>query len=118
MTDNLRTRFGRDIGEILTITPLEYGVSGRIVMMQITGTDGSLILGKELMIRRLLSDTHLKSSAIEITDRGDYFEINGRGWGHGVGLCQIGAARMALEGATAEEILKYYYPGCKICKKG
>lgn len=116
IADNLRKRFGRDLGEVLSVTPLEYGVSGRIVMLQVIGTDGSLILGKELMIRRLLSPTHLKSSAIEITDREDYLEIEGRGWGHGVGLCQIGAARMALEGATAEEILNYYYPGSKISK--
>ena len=66
------------------------------------------------MIRRLLAPTHLYSSWIDIDstpDREGMFHINGRGWGHGVGLCQIGAARMAMEGHSFEEILAFYYPG-------
>lgn len=108
---NLREKFGRDIGAILALHPVSRGASGRLSIMRIEGERGDLLLGKELWIRRLLSPTHLYSSAIEISEEGEKFEIEGKGWGHGVGLCQIGAARMALEGATCEEILSFYYPG-------
>ncbi|MDE7189535.1 MAG: amidase, partial [Muribaculaceae bacterium] len=70
--------------------------------------------GKELWIRRLLSPTHLYSSAFNIKDWGDTLLLNGRGWGHGVGLCQIGAANMALHGYNYREILSFYYPGSNL----
>ncbi len=108
---NLSCKFNRDIGKILSLTPLKRGDSGRITLMEIRGENGILKIGKELWIRRLLSESHLFSSAFDIFDKGDYFYLKGKGWGHGVGLCQIGAARMAYEGYNFKEILQFYYPG-------
>jgi len=105
---------GRDIGDITDIKPLERGDSGRIIRMELDGTKGSLTVGKELEIRRVLSDSHLKSSAFEVERDGDTFVLKGRGWGHGVGLCQIGAAVMASKGYTYRQILKHYYKGATV----
>lgn len=113
---NLKTKFNRDIGKILSLEPIEIGPSGRIIRLRINGEKGSLILGKELAIRRLLSRNHLYSSAFEITTTPDSFFLSGKGWGHGVGMCQIGAAHSAAKGHTAEEILSFYYPGATIKK--
>jgi SpoIID/LytB domain protein len=112
----LRERFGCDLGEIRELTPKERGGSGRIKLLEIEGSKGKILLGKELSIRRLLSDTHLYSSAFDIVRDGKRFKITGRGWGHGVGLCQIGAANMARAGHTFEEILEFYYPGTRLKK--
>ncbi|MBR1926308.1 MAG: amidase, partial [Bacteroidales bacterium] len=71
-------------------------------------------VGKELMIRKFLSESHLKSSAFEIRWEGDRLILEGTGWGHGVGLCQIGAAVMGAKGFPYDEILSYYYPGAAI----
>lgn len=111
---NLKEKFGRNIGRLLKIVPLHRGPSRRIDLIRLEGTESCLELGKELWIRRLLSSTHLYSSAFEIEDCGDKLKLHGRGWGHGVGLCQIGAANMAANGASYEEILSFYYPGSKI----
>lgn len=111
---NLRERFGRDIGEIKNIEPLSRGASGRIDKLRVTGSKGSFILGKELWIRRLLSESHLYSSAFDIEDRGDHFHLSGKGWGHGVGLCQIGAANMARCGHDYKSILAFYYPRARV----
>ena len=111
---NLRERFGRDLGEIREIAPVHRGPSGRIDLIKIKGEKGELEFGKELWIRRLLSPSHLYSSAFRIFDRGSKLHFEGRGWGHGVGLCQIGAANWALNGGTCEEILNFYYPGSHI----
>lgn len=111
---NLKKYFNKDIGEILELEPKRRGPSGRIDLLEIKGTKSNLLLGKELWIRRLLSSSHLYSSAFEIKRKGDDFDIRGRGWGHGVGLCQIGAAHMALHGYDYESILKFYYPGSKL----
>lgn len=115
----IHDKFGHEraehVGEIQTIEPLKRGPSGRISLLKIIGKKGDLTLGKELWIRRLLSESHLYSSAFEIEDTGDSFLLHGKGWGHGVGLCQIGAARMALEGASYREILSFYYPNTIIC---
>lgn len=111
---NLLEKFKRDIGEIKEINVCARGKSGRITRLGLIGESGKLEIGKELMIRRLLAPSHLYSSLIEIQKKDDdpeTFIINGRGWGHGVGLCQIGAARMALEGFTFDKILSFYYPG-------
>ena len=97
--------------------PLHRGPSRRIDLIRLEGTESSLVIGKELWIRRLLSSTHLYSSAFDIEDLGDKLKLHGRGWGHGVGLCQIGAANMAAKGATYEEILSFYYPGSQLIKK-
>lgn len=114
--ENLRKKFGRDIGRIESIEALRRGPSGRIHRLLLKGSDGFLEIGKELWIRRLLSDSHLYSSAFEIEDRGDSFRLSGRGWGHGVGLCQIGAARMAIEGHDYRSILAFYYPGAHVAE--
>lgn len=113
---NLKNRFERDLGEIISVNPLHRGPSGRIDLLHIKGTKGSLNLGKELWIRRILSPTHLYSSAFEIEDRGETLVLTGKGWGHGVGLCQIGAARMATAGYDYRRILSFYYPHTRIGK--
>lgn len=108
-------RSGFDIGRIKELEPLERGESGRIVKMKAGGEKGSIVIGKELIIRKFLSESHLKSSAFEIHWKGDdRLVLEGRGWGHGVGLCQIGAAVMASKGYNHFEILEHYYPGTKI----
>lgn len=114
---NLNQKFGRDIGEILDIRINRRGASGRATLLSVTGTKASLKIGKELMIRKLLAPTHLYSSRIEISksaNQPETFQIEGHGWGHGVGLCQIGAARMALAGHDYRTILSFYYPGSSV----
>ena len=107
-------RTGVDYGEILSLEPVERGPSGRIKYLRINGAKHSAVIGKELAIRRALSETHLKSSAFEVTVDGDFFVLRGRGWGHGVGLCQIGAAVMASEGYDYRQILSHYYVGAEV----
>lgn len=104
-------RSGKDIGELISMEPLERGVSGRIMKLKIVGSVKTLVVGKELEIRRILSESHLKSSAFDVRFEGDSVVLEGKGWGHGVGLCQIGAAVMASKGYSYAEILKHYYPG-------
>lgn len=108
----IREKSGIDIGRLTALEALEKGPSGRICRLRITGTEGGFEVGKELEIRRLLSESHLKSSAFEaeFTPEGNVV-FHGRGWGHGVGLCQIGAAVMAEEGYAYRDILSHYYPG-------
>ena len=112
-----RDRSGIDFGTITEITPLERGTSGRISRLRIAGTKRTMEIGKELEIRRTLSRSHLYSSAfvVEKTDGG--FRFRGAGWGHGVGLCQIGAAVMAAKGYGYRQILAHYYPGSQIIKE-
>ncbi len=101
---------GIDFGEILSLEPIKRGVSGRIYELKIVGTKKTLIVGKELEIRKWLSESHLYSSAFIVEKENDNFILYGAGWGHGVGLCQIGAAVMATKGYTYKEILAHYYP--------
>lgn len=115
-------RLGTEMGEIIALEPLERGQSGHIVRLRIVGTKSNIIIGKELEIRRTLSKTHLYSSAF-IVDTTDYkgsipgrFIIIGAGWGHGVGLCQIGAAVMGSQGFTYDQILHHYYDEAEITK--
>ena len=102
--------------------PLERGKSGRISRLKIVGTERQFIIGKELEIRRTLSDTHLKSSNFEVssfdfvTGIPQRFVLHGHGWGHGVGLCQIGAAVMGERGYRYDDILRHYYLGIEISK--
>ena len=115
LSDIVRRRSGVDIGTVISLVPLERGSSGRIRKLEIRGEKGVLVVGKELEIRRVLSESHLKSSAFEV----EYLDssevvLHGRGWGHGVGLCQIGAAVMASHGYTYRQILEHYYPGADI----
>ena len=114
---NLYEKFNRNIGKIIRIEPLHRGMSGRIDLLRIHGSKGILDLGKELWIRRLLSSSHLYSSAFEIEDKDEMIRLSGRGWGHGVGLCQIGAAHMGASGYTYKEILSFYYPGSRVVRQ-
>ncbi|MGO9139813.1 MAG: SpoIID/LytB domain-containing protein [Syntrophales bacterium] len=118
----IREKSRMDFGNLLRLAPLERGPSGRIVRLQIAGSKMTLTVGKELEIRRWLSRSHLYSSAFVVDVRKDSsglpasFILQGAGWGHGVGLCQIGAAVMALKGFTAESILKHYFRGAELRK--
>ena len=114
LSELVARKSGTDIGRILRMEALERGESGRIYKLKIVGSDKTLIIGKELEIRKILSESHLKSSAFDVEMTEDEVILHGKGWGHGVGLCQIGAAVMASEGYTYEEILKHYYPGTSI----
>ena len=106
------------MGQVKELVALERGPSGRIKLLHIAGTKGEMTLGKELEIRRSLSDSHLYSSAFvvdteDINEEGvpARFVLHGAGWGHGVGLCQIGAALMGEKGYDYRQILAHYYPG-------
>ena len=114
LSDLVEQKLHLGLGLITALTPLSRGKSGRIWRLQLTGTQGTFIIGKELEIRRALSDTHLLSSAFDVEKDGEVFRLHGHGWGHGVGLCQIGAAVMAEKGYTYREILSHYYPGAEI----
>ncbi|MDD2512151.1 MAG: SpoIID/LytB domain-containing protein [Proteiniphilum sp.] len=120
----IRERSGIDYGEIIDLEPLERGTSGRIVRLKIIGTKRVTTIGKELEIRRTLSPSHLYSSAFvvdaeEENDEGipQRFTLTGAGWGHGVGLCQIGAAMMAEKGYSHEAILRHYFPHTNLEQK-
>ena len=110
LSELVARRSGTPLGSIQGIEALERGESGRIYKLKITGSDKTLIVGKELEIRKILSESHLKSSAFDVEMTDDKVILHGKGWGHGVGLCQIGAAVMTSEGYSYEEILKHYYP--------
>ena len=103
-------RTGEDYGEIRDLIPLERGVSGRICRLKIVGSKKTKIIGKELEIRKTLSRSHLYSSAFVVEKTPKGFILHGAGWGHGVGLCQIGAAAMGARGYKYQEILQHYYP--------
>ncbi len=111
ISEIVASRSGIDFGSILDLVPVQRTASGRIVRLRIVGTRHTATIGKELEIRRWLSRTHLYSSAF-VVDRDDCgrFVICGAGWGHGVGLCQIGAAVMAHKGYSYRSILRHYYP--------
>jgi SpoIID/LytB domain protein len=128
----VRDRLGVDCGRIKSLRPLERGKSGRIVLLKIVAENANYIVGKELQIRRTLSRSHLYSSAFVVEAASesendtpsppgnsgdsrfpDRFILIGAGWGHGVGLCQIGAAVMAEQGYTHEEILAHYFKGAR-----
>ena len=116
LSDIVRDRSGIDFGRIIELRPVKRGPSYRIYELEIVGTKRRMIVGKELEIRKWLSRTHLYSSAFDVSftpspNCGDgEFVLRGRGWGHGVGLCQIGAAVMADKGFTYEQILAHYFP--------
>lgn len=123
LSDLIRRKSGLDFGQILDMIPLQRGTSARIEKLKIVGTRQTFTIGKELEIRRTLSETHLYSSAFVIDKQDILYDIPGRfrfigaGWGHGVGLCQIGAALMGAKGYTYEEILTHYFPGADIEKR-
>ena len=105
-----------DFGEITDLIPMERGKSGRIWKLKIVGTKKTFTIGKELEIRRALSESHLYSSAFEVERDGTNFILRGKGWGHGVGLCQIGAAVMGEQGHPYDDILLFYYRNAEIKK--
>lgn len=116
----IEKKSGFSFGDIVDLVPVERGFSGRLVRLKIIGTDKEFTFGKELMIRKLLSESHLFSSAF-IVDKENIengipqkFVLRGAGWGHGVGMCQIGAAVMGERGYTFDEILYHYFKGIKI----
>lgn len=122
LTELILKRSGIDYGQIIDLIPVERGTSGRIIKLKIIGTKRTMIIGKELEIRRTLSASHLYSSAF-VVDKAEVkdnipgkFILTGAGWGHGVGLCQIGAAVMGAQGYAYDSILLHYYIGASIDK--
>jgi SpoIID/LytB domain protein len=113
--ERVKEKSGLDLGRIVRMEPVERGLSGRLKRLRIVGESQNIVIGKELEIRRVLSPTHLYSSAftIDLAEPG-VFILHGAGWGHGVGLCQIGAAVMAWRGKGYEDILAHYYPGTTV----
>jgi stage II sporulation protein D len=122
LAELIARKTGINFGEIIDLIPLERGHSGRIIQLEIVGTLRRRVYGKELEIRKILSNTHLYSSAFvvdtfELKDKiPGKFVLTGAGWGHGVGLCQIGAAMMGAEGYPHEAILKHYFVGSELLK--
>lgn len=121
ISELIHQRTGIDFGLVQELIPIERGASGRLIKLKIVGTNKTMIIGKELEIRKALSKSHLYSSAIvfekkEINDE-IVFVLRGAGWGHGVGLCQIGAAVMGDKGYAYKEILIHYFKGAKLEKK-
>ncbi len=110
----IETKLKVQLGDIVDLVPLERGKSGRIWKLKIVGSERSYTIGKELEIRRALSETHLYSSDFTVEKRSGKFILHGRGWGHGVGLCQIGAAVMGERGFSYDQILLHYYKGAEI----
>ncbi len=122
ITELISKRSGIDFGNIVDLVPVERGYSGRLIKLKIVGTKKTLTIGKELEIRRTLSESHLYSSAF-VVEKGTIennlpqkFTLKGAGWGHGVGLCQIGAAVMGEMGFVFDEILLHYFKGAGIKK--
>jgi len=123
LAELIARKSGRNFGAIVDLIPVERGKSGRLIRLKIVGTKLSLIIGKELEIRKTLSESHLYSSAfvvdkLNITDGvpGEFI-LTGAGWGHGVGLCQIGAAMMGARGYKYDEILLHYFREADISKE-
>src|SRR5262249_33213546 len=120
LSDILRSRYGLDFGAIRDLKALERGLSGRIIKLKIDGEKRSLVIGKELEIRRGLSRSHLYSSAFVVRAKQNSagyptgFSIIGAGWGHGVGLCQIGAAVLADRGTAHQAILSHYFKSAEL----
>lgn len=120
LENNISSYTGTNFGTLLDIVPVSRGVSGRIIELKIVGSARTFTIGKELRIRKALSPQTLYSACF-VVDKSeasgnvpDYFVIKGAGWGHGVGMCQIGAALMAFKGIDAAKILRHYYSGTKI----
>jgi SpoIID/LytB domain protein len=118
----LEKKSGIDFGTVMNLVPIQRGPSGRIFRLRIEGTKKTIIVGKELEIRRWLSKSHLYSGAFVVDVERDekgvpvIFTLRGAGWGHGAGLCQIGAAVMAVKGFKPEQIVKHYFPGAEVKK--
>lgn len=110
-------RIGIDFGLVTDLIPVERGTSGRLIKLKIVGSKRTLTIGKELEIRKALSPSHLYSSAFVVLKENGKFVLVGAGWGHGVGLCQIGAAVMGAQRYKYKDILLHYYIGASIEKE-
>ncbi|MEO1573502.1 MAG: SpoIID/LytB domain-containing protein [Pseudomonadota bacterium] len=115
LSARVAARLDSPVGRVVGLVPMARGRSGRLYKLRIEGERGAAVVGKELEIRRVLSRSHLKSSAFVVrtegpAERPDVFVLRGAGWGHGAGLCQIGAAVMAVRGYDYQRILMHYYP--------
>lgn len=121
LSELIGEKMGIDFGEIVDLIPLKRGASARIIELKVVGTKRTVVIGKELEIRKALSKSHLYSSAFvvdkEENDGSVQFVLRGAGWGHGVGLCQIGAAVMASQGIGYQAILSHYYPHSELTKR-
>jgi SpoIID/LytB domain protein len=123
LAELIARKSGRDFGAILDLVPVERGKSGRLKKLKIVGSKLTLTIGKELEIRKTLSESHLYSSAFVVDKQNmengipGEFVLTGAGWGHGVGLCQIGAAMMGAKGYKYDEILLHYFRGASISKE-
>jgi stage II sporulation protein D len=123
LTGLIARKSGRDFGAIIDLIPVERGFSGRLTKLKIVGTKLQLTIGKELEIRKTLSESHLYSSAFVVDKLNivdgipQVFVLTGAGWGHGVGLCQIGAAVMGACGYSYDQILKHYFRGASLKKE-
>ena len=122
MTEIVNSNLSEEIGVVTDIVVLERGKSGRVWLLKICGSKSEITVGKELEIRRILSRSHLKSSWFDVVKEKDCtgqttgFRFYGHGWGHGVGLCQIGAAMMGEKGYNYKDILKHYYKNAEITR--
>jgi len=122
LAELIAQKSGTDYGKIRDLVPVERGPSGRLIKLKISGTKKTRTIGKELEIRRTLSASHLYSAAFVIDKENEFdgipqeFILTGAGWGHGVGLCQIGAAVMGAKGYSYEDILKHYFRGAELRK--
>ena len=116
LSDLVRRKSGIDFGLIRDLIPMERSEAGRIIRLKIVGDRRTVTVGKELEIRKWLSESHLYSSAFDVEHTADGIVLHGRGWGHGVGLCQIGAAVMGDQGIPYEDILQFYYPGTQLTR--
>jgi stage II sporulation protein D len=121
LSDLVKNRTGIDFGTVTGLFPLERGVSGRIAKLRIVGSKKTMVIGKELEIRKTLSKTHLYSSCFivekDTDEKETSFILYGAGWGHGVGLCQIGAGVMGSKGYSYREILKHYFQNAVLEKR-
>jgi len=123
ISELIERKTGKEFGQIIDLIPIERGESGRLIKLKIVGTKRSLVIGKELEIRKVLSESHLYSSEFVVDKEGGAngipakFSLIGAGWGHGVGLCQIGAAVMGAKGYKHDEILLHYFRGAQLEKR-
>jgi stage II sporulation protein D len=123
LAELIKRKSGFDFGKIIDLIPVERGLSSRLIKLKIVGSLKTMIVGKELEIRRWLSPSHLYSSAFIVNKENivegipQKFKLTGAGWGHGVGLCQIGAAVMGHQGYPYDEILQHYFKGVILRKK-
>ena len=123
ISELIARKTGKEFGQIIDLIPVERGESGRLIKLKIVGTKRSLVIGKELEIRKVLSESHLYSSEFVVDKVAVMnsipakFVLTGAGWGHGVGLCQIGAAVMGAKGYKYNEILLHYFRGAELEKR-